>query len=594
MNPANETVTRTYDAANRILEITDGLNRSSRFTHDNLDRVTEVRDALNGLRTYTFDANDNVTQVDDPNNHPVERNVYDLRNRLKTKTDAKNKNTTYSYDLVGNVTQVIDRKGQITQYTYDKLNRITQIRDHDNRITDYVYDLASNVARISDTQSGDMLMTHDALNRVTQVITAQGTMSYTYDALGRRLTRSLSGDDVTTYSYDKASRLKSVTLRGKTVTYAYDPAGRLTEKVLPNGIKAIYSYDDADRLLSIAYSKLDASPIETINYSYDAASQRVQKSLATGSLQEMASTATYDEANRLTSITLDGEVWTLGYDDNGNLTSKTGPASGTTSYAWNARNQLAAISGPAGNATFKYDARGRRIEKTIDGVTTVFLYDGDQAVAELKGGAFDTVYHTGLALDEILARYAAIGNKTLLTDALRSVVAQANDDQSIANFYAYAPYGQAATLGADLGNALQYTGRENDETGLYYYRARYYDPAMRRFISEDPIGLAGGLNLFSYVGGNPISFNDPKGLEPGSSESRGYPPVLTPQQIYSLCMATELPKCPPTIVVTCAGLCAFTAPTGPGFVGCAIGCACVGAYSCYKLTDMYCKGSAGM
>jgi len=187
-------------------------------------------------------------------------------------------------------------------------------------------------------------------------------------------------------------------------------------------------------------------------------------------------------------------------------------ASGTTSYTWAARNQLAAISGPAGSASFKYDALGRRIEKTVNGVTTGFFYDGAQAIAELKGNALDTVYHTGLAVDEVLARYAPSGNKTLLTDALQSVIAQANDSQSADNFYAYSPYGEATTLGPDERNPLQYTGRENDGTGLYYYRARYYDPVLKRFINEDPIGVAGGLNLYAYVRGNPISRIDPLGL----------------------------------------------------------------------------------
>jgi hypothetical protein len=142
------------------------------------------------------------------------------------------------------------------------------------------------------------------------------------------------------------------------------------------------------------------------------------------------------------------------------------------------------LSGPSGVANFRYDPLGRRIEKTVNGETTGFLYDGAQAIAELKGGALETVYHTGIAIDEVLARYGASGNKTLLTDALMSVIAQANDDQSMANFYAYSPYGATTTLGPDGGNALHYTGRENDGTGLYYYRSRYYDLESKRFSAK--------------------------------------------------------------------------------------------------------------
>jgi RHS repeat-associated protein len=216
--------------------------------------------------------------------------------------------------------------------------------------------------------------------------------------------------------------------------------------------------------------------------------------------------------------------------------------SGTTAYTWNARNQLSSISGPAGAASFQYDAQGRRIEKTVNGVTTGFLYDGAQAIAELKGSALDTVYQTGLEIDEVLARYAPLGNKTLLTDALTSVIAQANDDETVSNFYAYSPYGETVALGADEGNALQYTGRENDGTGLYYYRARYYDAVLKRFIGEDPIGLAGGdVNLYAFVTGNPLSFTDPTGHQAG-----GKPPPVD---------INNLPK-PPKGVPT-------TQPPGP-------------------------------
>ena len=89
--------------------------------------------------------------------------------------------------------------------------------------------------------------------------------------------------------------------------------------------------------------------------------------------------------------------------------------------------------------------------------------------------------------------------------------------------YAYSPYGETTTLGPDSGNPLQFTGRENDATGLIFNRARYWDPILKRWINEDPIGMRGGLNMYAYVGGNPISFTDPEGLEAGTLAQRGYP-----------------------------------------------------------------------
>lgn len=514
-NTANETVTRSYDLANRLIAMTDSLNRTTRFTYDSLDRVTEMQDGASGITRYAYDANDNLLSVHDQNNNSVERNVYDLRNRLTRKTDAKLLDTVYEHDGVGNVIRLTDRRGRVTDYTYDALNRVTQVSDADGRITTYAYDLAGNLARIGDSESGELLMSYDALNRLTEVVAPQGTVSYAYDAIGRRTSRTISGGEVTAYTSDRANRLKTVALRGKTATYNYDAAGRLTGRVLPNGMTVAFSYDAADRATSIAYRKSDTVPVETISYAYDPSGQRIEKALGTGSVQETPFEAVYDEANRLTQITVSGEVFGLSYDANGNLASKSGPVSGTTSYTWNARNQLTSLSGPAGNASFRYDAQGRRIEKTVNGVTTGFLYDGAQAIAELKGSSLDTLYHTGIQIDEVLARYTSVGNKTLLTDALMSVVAQANDDETVSNFYAYSPYGETTALGPDEGNSLQYTGRENDGTGLYYYRARYYDPVLKRFISEDPIGLGGGINLYMYVSGTPLSSTDPLGLSDG-------------------------------------------------------------------------------
>ncbi len=511
-NTAGETVSRSYDAANRLLTLTDALGRITQFDYDALDRVKEVRDAASGLTQYAYDANDNLLSATDPNNNPVERNVYDLRNRLKTRTDAKNLSTQYEYDAVGNLKTMTDRKGQVTTYDYDALNRIVQVQDAD-RTTTYAYDLAGNLARISDTQSGEVLMSYDNLNRLTEVVTAQGTVSYTYDAIGRRTSRTLSGGDVTTYTYDKVNRIKTVSLRDRTAAYTYDVAGRLTEKTLPNGLKATYQYDAADRVTSIAYAKPDNTPVESVAYAYDAGGQRITKTEGQVAPLDTGLAATYDEANRLATITLSGELFTLSYDNNGNLATKSGPTTGTTTYTWSAKNQLIGLSGPSGSGTFKYDAMGRRVEKTVNGVTTGFLYDGAQAVAEIRGGAFETVYHTGVQIDEILGRYAASGNRTLLHDALMSVIAQTNDAQNAENFYAYSAYGEATSLGPDGGNDLQYGGLRNDGTGLYHAIYRYYDPVGKQWISEDPIGLRGGINMRGYVGGNPISRSDPRGLD---------------------------------------------------------------------------------
>jgi RHS repeat-associated protein len=117
-------------------------------------------------------------------------------------------------------------------------------------------------------------------------------------------------------------------------------------------------------------------------------------------------------------------------------------------------------------------------------------------------------------LDEVLAQLSGTGQSaailTYLTDSLGSTIRLVDAAGAKAVAYTYDPYGNT-TADAAVSNPFQYTGRENDGTGLYYYRARYYSPNLARFISSDPIGLDGGINTFTYVGGNPISYTDPTG-----------------------------------------------------------------------------------
>src|SRR5262249_851848 len=161
--------------------------------------------------------------------------------------------------------------------------------------------------------------------------------------------------------------------------------------------------------------------------------------------------------------------------------------------------RLAQIDGPGLTASFQYDALGRRVAKTVNGQAIGYLYDGVQAIGEITGGAISATLLTTLAIDEAVARYSQQNKLTYLTDALGSVIALAKDGQGIQSFYSYTPYGEATPVGDYQGNPIQYTGRENDRTGLYFYRARYYDPVLKRFISEDPMGLSAGLNFHAYV-----------------------------------------------------------------------------------------------
>src|SRR5439155_15893067 len=205
---------------------------------------------------------------------------------------------------------------------------------------------------------------------------------------------------------------------------------------------------------------------------------------------------------------------------NGALTRQT-DINGTTTYTWDARDRLIAITGPGVSAGFVYDALGRRRSKTIDGVTTVHGYDGLDIVTELVGGQTAATYLRGLNVDEPFVRRGAT-SEFYHADALGSVLALSGETGVPQTTYTYDPFGNATSNGAPSLNPFQFTGRENDGTGLYYYRARYQRPAFARFVSEDPMREAAGVNMYSYAADNPAAYVDPLGLWCWSVFSRSF------------------------------------------------------------------------
>lgn len=507
---ANQT-RRFVDTAGRTASVTDPLGRQRRYDWDALDRLVRFTDPLAGVTTLTHDGNDNLLSLTDPprqiggtTTSGITGWTPDTMVRLDTRTDPLGRSERSTYDAAGNPATFTDRKGQVASITYDALNRLVQTTYGDGSTTSYAWDVGNRVTQVVDSLSGTITRAYDALDRLTQETTPQGSVSYTYDRASRRTAMTVAGQPMVSYNYDNANRLTQITQAASVVTFEYDGAGRRTRLALPNGVSTEYTYDAASRLTGLTY-KRGSTVLGTLAYGYDAAGKRRQASgtWARTGMPPAVATATYNAANQQVTF----GTQSLTYDLNGSLVSQ-----GDTTYAWDARGRLIAITGPALTASFQYDPFGRRTQKTINGATSAYLYDGWTPVQEQTGATIANLL-TGTGVDEYLTRTDGTGRRSVLTDVIGSTIALTDDTGNVVTEYTYDPFGATTATGEASANAFQYTGRENDSaTGLYYYRTRYYSPSLHRFISEDRVDVTPWeTNLYAYVGNDPLGFIDPYG-----------------------------------------------------------------------------------
>ena len=461
-DPLDRNVTMVLDSVGRTLRVTDPLGHSVAYTYDVLDRVTQVTDSLIGSTSFAYDANNNLTSFTAPGSAAVTY-THDNMDRIINREDQLSNDTVYEYNFDGTVESITDRKGQVTSYTYDSLDRLTEVTYHDSSTTTYTYDDANRITEIVDSISGTTEMSYDDFDRLEEITTPQGTVSYTYDDVGRRASMTVSGQSAINYTYDNADRLTQITKGSSTATMTYDNANRRTSFTSTGGAITEYSYDAASQLTELTY-KWGASTLGNITYGYDVGGRRtsIGGSYARNTLPAAVTSTTYNNANQATAFA--GQ--TLTYDSNGNLTGD-----GTYTYTWNTRNKLASISGTGFSASFTYDVFGRRTSKTVNGTTTSYLYDGPSLVQEQSGGSPTANIVPG-GLDEVLARTDSTTTWSLLADGLGSTIALVNSSGSVQTEYTYEPFGATTVSGSSNANPSQFTGRENDVAGLYFYRNR--------------------------------------------------------------------------------------------------------------------------
>ncbi len=523
-SPINSTTTMTYDNAGRLWTVTDAKGKSTSYGYDFMDRIIEVKDAIDGITRYTYGATGNLLTVTDAKNQII-RYEYDERDRIKKMTDQLGREEIYTYYSGAEITlttgdnlkSITDRKGQVTTFNeYDSMNRVKKITYHDGSYVTYTYDSVGRVLTVTDTVTGTIQYTYSGGDKITRETTPLGIIDYNYDAIGRRTSMTVQGQPIVNYIYDDASRLTDINtlINGVAAGFSlrYDDAGRRTSLTLPNGVTTNYTYDNANRLLNLQHLDSLSQVLESIGYTYDPNGNRITMNRPSVTLpfRDAVTNTSYNDANQMLSFNDKNIV----YDNNGNMLSVTNTC-GTTTYTWDVRNRLVGINGfkpdcTSLTASFKYDAIGRRIEKTINGTTTQYLYDGQDIIQEKQNGVVTANYIRGLNIDEPLLRSTQNAVRYYVRDALGSIIGLTTDTGQLTTVYSYDPFGNATVAGEASDNPFQYTGRENDDTGLYYYRARYYSPELQRFISEDPI--RDEINYFIYAANNPLRYTDPMGL----------------------------------------------------------------------------------
>lgn len=504
-DPAGNTTLLFVDAVGRIAATTDPSGNTIVYDYSPVNQILQITDPLHGTTSFGYDENGSLRTMTDALNH-ITSWTYDAMDRLQTRTDPLLRQESLSYDLAGGLASSTDRKGQVTSFGYDALNRINFVGygttmnggtpAYESTAT-YTYDSGNRLIRADDSSGGTIQLGYDNLDRKTSETNSLGTVTYSYDAAGRPATTTIAGQPEISYSYDNANRLTQVMQGVALVQFDYDDADRQTGLTMSNGTGTSYSYDNNSHITGIAYN-FAGTPLGNLTYSYDQLGHRTQTggSMARTLLPASVGSAVYDAANELTNW--NGTL--LAYDLNGNMLSD-----GSNVFAWNARNQLAALN----NLALQYDAFSRR---TRNSAGKEFLYSGLNAVQEISGTIVTNSLTGGI--DEIFSRTTPDGSFTPLTDALGSVLGLVDSGGNLVVSYSYDPFGGTSAFGASVSNPFLYTGREYEGNGLYYYRDRYYSPLFGRFISEDP--LEAGNNFYAYAADDPIEWVDPLGLDVGA------------------------------------------------------------------------------
>ena len=567
-NPANPDgqITKQYvwDDNSRLASLVDDNGNPTSYAYDELNRLTVETFADTTTTVRGYDRDDNVVRYTD-NNGSVQINAHDGINRLIRKTVERApgvEGTTewrFEYDGLSRLTMAFDNNDPLNlvddatcEFVYDSLGRVLIEKQGIHSIAS-VWDGVGNRTSLTYPNGRVIQSAFDALDRTKQIRNLNGAgfvAEYDYVGPTRVLERRHGNGTRMTFHDGAGNDIGYDALRRRIGIYHRDAdealiAGfehafdrednRRFERDLFRGVADVYEYDSTYRLTRVVPGVDPAQVAEIANNATDNSDVPDVSATAetTYQLDGVGNWSTRNDqgtgeiftANEMNEYaTVDGVAQS--HDDNGNLAED-----GERKYFHDFANRLVRIIDAADDsvAIYTYDAPGRRASKTVGEVITEFLYDGHHVIEEHEDGDVARHFVFGPRIDEALELMDIGGGQYFYhQNYLGSTVALSDDSGSVLERYAYSEYGETKLVsGAGLyaialssvGNPFQYTGRRFDaESGLYFYRARYYDAEHGRFLQRDPKGYIDGMGIYQYVGSDPVNYTDPTGHEKGDPD----------------------------------------------------------------------------
>ena len=548
-DPLGDTKTTAYDVADRVRQITSPNGYPSLHTYDGRGRLIKWVDPMNFPWIYAYDGVGNITNITDAlGGHYVM--AYGSRNERTMEQNQDTNTWHYTYDELLRLKQQTDPNGITRTPRYDKAGRVLFVDFSTGRSDEFSYDPNDNPQTVSRTGSGVPTTTqfiYDSLDRVIEQDDALGkTVLYGYDPLSRVTAITYPGNKMLTNFYDPLGRLTNqVDWAGRRMAYTYDLADRLISRKYPNGIVQTNTFDSAGRISGLNYSPTTVNS-NSINialaYAYDRNGNKTGSS-ESGTFNWPQPSLTDDQSsftpagrlvNRQVQNTISNQLSTINYsyDSSGNMTNAV-MTGGVTAQSWtlaydedNRTTSIQWISGVTNKLIAnRYDALGRRISKTVNGVTTGYVLSlaggMEKVLCDLDGNNNVTAWYVhGPDLC-----YRVDSNNGLLcyhADAQANIIALTDGNTNLVAQYAYTPYGRSlGSTNLSTINFQPYTfvgsqgvQEESDIPNLYFMRARYYSADAGVFLSTDPvkhIGAGWSPIAYSYAGLNPISQSDPNG-----------------------------------------------------------------------------------